>query len=125
MLKTVEEKFIKDVENWLKKLELYWKNKDVNNAVKLFKECKFYQENPFQNPSYTLDEIKKLWKEIENQKDIKLQFKVLNISNSSATVNYSASFIENNKQHTSNGIYYIEFNNNDCIKFMQWFMIKG
>lgn len=47
------------VEEWLYKLKNYWFNKDINNAVSLFKNTTFYQETPFIKPFTTLEEIMK------------------------------------------------------------------
>ncbi len=45
------------VEEWLNKLKGYWFNKDIDNAVSLFKSTTFYQETPFMEPYTTLEEI--------------------------------------------------------------------
>ena len=41
------------VENWLNNLKKYWFNKDIDNAVSLFKNTSFYQETPFMKPYTT------------------------------------------------------------------------
>ena len=53
------------VENWLNKLKVYWFNKDIDNAIALFKNTTFYQETPFMNPYTTFDEIKEEWQHIK------------------------------------------------------------
>ena len=45
------------VENWLNKLKKYWFDKDIDNAVSLFKNTSFYQETPFMKPYTTFEEI--------------------------------------------------------------------
>ena len=57
-------------ENWLNRLKQYWFNKEIENAVSLFKNTTFYQETPFIKPYTTYEEIKEEWQHIKEQ-DIK------------------------------------------------------
>jgi len=118
----ITEKFLS---NWLDKLSAYWKRKNVDGAVDLFKKCKFYQESPFHKIAKTAKQIRELWFAIRDQSNVELFFNILTISGKTATINYHASFNENGKFHVSDGIYFIEFDDKlDCVRFMQWFMVK-
>ena len=67
------------INNWLNNLKKYWFDKDVDSAVSLFTETKYYQETPFVNPYTTLDEIADEWQHIKNEDIKKIEFRVLAI----------------------------------------------
>lgn len=57
----------KFVDEWLNKLKKYWFNRDIDNAVSLFKSTTFYQETPFMEPYRTLEEVNKEWQHVKNE----------------------------------------------------------
>lgn len=67
------------VEEWLNKLKDYWFNKDIDNAVSLFKSTTFYQETPFLEPHTTLEEINEEWQHVKNENIQKIEIKTLAI----------------------------------------------
>ena len=106
-------------EKWLNNLKEYWLNKDIENAVSLFKKTTFYQETPFMNPYTTLDEIKTEWQHIQNENIQNIEIKVLAIDNLTVIAQWRLKQNDNNYD----GIYEIKFNDNlECIYFKSWEM---
>lgn len=106
-------------EEWLNNLKKYWFNKDIENAVSLFKKTTFYQETPFMNPYTTLDEIKEEWQHIKNENIQNIEIKVLAIDN----LTVIAQWILKQNDNNYDGIYEIKFNDNlECIYFKSWEM---
>ncbi len=67
------------VEEWLNKLKNYWFNKNIDNAVALFKNTTFYQETPFMKPYTTLEEINEEWQHVKNENIQSIEIKPLAI----------------------------------------------
>ena len=106
-------------EEWLNNLKRYWFNKDIENAVSLFKKTTFYQETPFTNPYTTLDEIKEEWQHIKNENIQNIEIKVLAIDK----LTVIAQWILKQNDNNYDGIYEIKFNDNlECIYFKSWEM---
>lgn len=106
-------------EDWLDKLKQYWFNKEIENAVSLFKKTTFYQETPFMKPYTTFDEIKKEWQHIKGQDIKSIEFKILAIDNNTLI----AEWVFKRDITIFDGIYEIKFNdNNECIYFKSWEM---
>lgn len=109
------------INNWLNDLKKYWLDKDVDSAVSLFTETKYYQETPFVNPYTTLDEIADEWQHIKNEDIKKIEFRVLAIDGYNVIVEW---YLEQNDD-AYDGIYEIHFNNQmECIYFKSWEMKK-
>lgn len=110
--------FAKD---WLNKLKHCWFNKDIENAVSLFKKTTFYQETPFMKPYTTFDEIKREWQHIKEQDIKNIEFKILAIDNDTVIVEW----IFERDVKSFNGIYEIKFNDQlECVYFKSWEMEK-
>lgn len=111
----------KFVEEWLEKFKKYWFNKDIENAVSLFKQTTYYQETPFMEPYTKFEEIKKEWQHIKDQDIKNIEFKILAIDNYTVIVEW----IFERDITCFNGIYEIRFNDKlDCIYFRSWEMEK-
>lgn len=109
------------LEQWLGKLKKYWFNKDIENAVLLFKNTTYYQETPFMEPYTTLEEIREEWQHIKDENTEDIQFKILAIDSNVAIVEW---FLKQNDEEYD-GIYEIKFNETlECIYFKSWEMIK-
>lgn len=109
------------INNWLNDLKKYWLDKDVDSAVSLFTETKYYQETPFVNPYTTLGEIADEWQHIKNEDIKKIEFRVLAIDGYNVIVEW---YLEQNDD-VYDGIYEIHFNNQmECIYFKSWEMKK-
>ena len=107
------------VEEWLKKLKEYWFNKDIDNAVSLFKNTTFYQETPFMEPYTTIEEINEEWQHIKNENIENIEIKALAIEGFTII----AQWILKQNDINYEGIYEIKFNdNNECIYFKSWEM---
>lgn len=107
------------IDDWLNKLKEYWLNKDIENAVSLFKNTSFYQETPFMKPYTTLEEIREEWQHIKDENIQEIEFKVLAIDNCTTIVEW---FLKQNNQDYD-GIYEIKFNEKEeCIYFKSWEM---
>lgn len=107
------------VDEWLNKLKLYWFEKDVENAVSLFKNTTFYQETPFMNPYTTLEEINQEWQHIKNENIQYIEITPLAIDGYTVIAHWIL------KQNDINfdGIYEIKFNKNlECTYFKSWEM---
>lgn len=105
--------------DWLNKLKDYWFNKDIDNAVSLFKKTNFYQETPFMKPYTTLEEINKEWQHIKNENIENIEIKILAIDNFTVIAEW---FLKQNGTNYD-GIYEIKFNENlECIYFKSWEM---
>lgn len=109
------------INNWLNDLKKYWLDKEVDSAVSLFTETKYYQETPFVNPYTTFDEIADEWQHIKNEDIKKIEFRVLAIDGYNVIVEW---YLEQNDD-VYDGIYEIHFNNQmECIYFKSWEMKK-
>lgn len=109
------------VENWLNKLKVYWFNKDIDNAIALFKNTTFYQETPFMKPYTTFDEIREEWQHIKNENIQNISIKILAIEDYTVIAHWVL------KQNDMNfdGIYEIKFNDElECIYFKSWEMTE-
>ena len=109
------------IEEWLNELKAYWLNKDIENAVSLFKNTTFYQETPFMVPYSTIEEINQEWQHIKHEDIQNIEFKILAIDNNIVIVEW---FLKQNNEEFD-GIYEIKFNDNlECTYFKSWEMIK-
>lgn len=107
------------VKCWLNKLKDYWFNKDIDNAVSLFKKTTFYQETPYMKPYTTLDEINKEWQHVKNENIQNIEIKLLAIDGYKVIAEWIL------KQNDINyaGIYEIKFNERlECVCFKSWEM---
>ncbi len=108
-------------EDWLNKLKQYWFNKEIENAVSLFKKTTYYQETPFMKPYTTYDEIKKEWQHIKEQDIKNIEFKILAIDNNTLI----AEWVFERDTTIFDGIYEIKFDDElECIYFKSWEMEK-
>ena len=107
------------VEEWLNKLNNYWFNKNIDNAVALFKNTTFYQEAPFMKPYTTLEEINEEWQHVKNENIQSIEIKPLAIDGYTVI----AQWILKQNDIDFDGIYEIKFNENmECIYFKSWEM---
>ena len=107
------------VEEWLNRLKKYWFNKEIENAVSLFINTRYYQETPFMEPYTNIDEIRKEWQHISDENVQEIEFNLLAIEDTTAIVEWIL------KQNDVNydGIYEIKFNNDkECVYFKSWEM---
>lgn len=108
-------------EKWCNKLKEYWFNKDIDNAVALFKNTSFYQETPFLTPYTTLEEINLEWQHIKEEDIKKIEIKPIAIDNHTVIAEW---YLEQNN-NVYDGIYEMKFNENlECIYFKSWEMMK-
>lgn len=109
------------VQKWLNNLKDFWFSKDIENAVSLFKNTTFYQENPFMEPYTTLDEINEEWQHVKNENIQNIEIKLLAIDGYTVIAEWLLK--QNNQEY--DGIYEIKFNEKfECIYFKSWEMIK-
>lgn len=109
------------VEEWLNKLKEYWFNKDIENAVSLFKNTTFYQETPFMEPYTTIEEISREWQHVRDENIQKIDFKILAVEGCTAVINW----ILRQNDENYDGIYEVKFNDElECIYFKSWEMIE-
>ena len=107
------------VEEWLNKLKNYWFNKNIDNAVALFKNTTFYQETHFMKPYTTLEEINEEWQHVKNENIQSIEIKPLAIDGYTVI----AQWILKQNDIDFDGIYEIKFNENmECIYFKSWEM---
>lgn len=111
----------KQVEDWLEKLKNNWFNKNVEEAISLFKKTTYYQETPFMEPYTTFEEISKEWQHVKEQEIKEIKFIILAIENRTAIIEW----IFKRDICEFNGIYEIRFNEDgDCTYFRSWEMEK-
>lgn len=107
------------IENWLNKLKKYWFDKDVDNAVLLFKNTTYYQETPFMKPYTTFEEIVKEWQHVKEENIQNIEINLLAIDGYTVI----AEWILKQNDVNYDGIYEIKFNNElECIYFKSWEM---
>lgn len=107
--------------NFLNKLKNYWYDKDIENAVSLFKYTTFYQETPFMKPYTTFSEIKEEWKHVKDENIEDIEIKLLALDDYTVI----AEWILKQNRELYDGIYEIKFNDNlECIYFKSWEMKK-
>ena len=109
------------IEKWLNNLKGYWFNKDIENATSLFKNTTYYQKTPFMKPYTTFEEIVEEWEHVKNENIKNIEFNILAIDDKVVIVEWMI----NQNEDYYNGIYEITFDdNNECIKFRSWEMLK-
>ena len=107
------------INKWLNSLKKYWFNKDIDNAVSLFKNTTFYQETPFMKPYRTIEEINQEWQHVKDENIQNIEFNILAIEGLTVIVEW---ILTQNNQNFD-GIYEIKFNDNfECIYFKSWEM---
>lgn len=107
-------------ENWIYKLKKYWLEKNIDGACSLFINTTFYQETPFMKPFLTIEEIKKEWQHVKNEKIHNVEINILAIDGNTVIANW---YLEQNND-VYDGIYQIIFNDeNECIYFKSWEML--
>ncbi len=109
------------VEQWLNKLKKCWFNKDIDGAVSLFNKTTYYQETPFIEPYTTIEEIRKEWQHVKDEKIQNIEFNILAVDNDTLIVEW----ILKQNDEDYDGIYEIKFDNElNCIYFKSWEMTK-
>lgn len=109
------------IEKWLNNLKGYWFNKDIENATSLFKNTTYQQKTPFMKPYTTFEEIVEEWEHVKNENIKNIEFNILAIDDKVVIVEWML----NQNEDYYNGIYEITFDdNNECIKFRSWEMLK-
>lgn len=104
-------------DKWCNDLKEYWLKKDINSIIELFDNQVEYYETPFQK----IDNIETVWKDIETQELISLEYKILGIKDNMVVAN----FLMNDNNQIVDMIYEIRLNNlGKCDYFKQWYMIK-
>lgn len=107
------------VNEWLNKLKKYWYNKDIDNAVSLFKSTSFYQETPFMKPYTTFEEIVKEWQHVKEENIQNIEINLLAIDGYTVI----AEWILKQNDVNYDGIYEIKYNDKlECIYFKSWEM---
>ena len=107
------------VNEWLNKLKKYWFDKDIDNAVSLFKNTSFYQETPFMKPYTTFEEIVKEWQHVKKENIQNIEINLLAIDGYTVI----AQWILKQNDVNYDGIYEIKFNDKlECIYFKSWEM---
>ncbi|MDR2902012.1 MAG: hypothetical protein LBU87_02750 [Lactobacillales bacterium] len=109
------------INNWLAKLKKAWIEKEFAQIEELFKKCAFYQESPYIEIARNAKEIKSFWNEIKIQKNPEIAFEILCVEKDTCIINFNFTCDIDGHKHSSNGIYYIEFDGDGyCTKFAQW-----
>ena len=111
----------KKISVWLKKFETNWKSKNIDGVIDLFNKDVIYFETPSLR-LHSLEEIKKEWEIIKEQKEIELEFNVINKIGEKYVVLWKLSFLDNqNKKHNFEGKYEIVLDNKGiCVEFRQY-----
>ena len=103
---------------WCNKLKEYWLQQDIHAILKLFDDQIEYYETPFQK----VENIESVWKDIETQELISLEYKIVGIKDNTVIVN----FVMNDNGNIVDMIYEIRLNNlGKCNYFKQWYMCSN
>lgn len=78
---------MRDYYKWCVELLNNWKQKNVKNIVNLFDENVEYYETPTEKIN-TIKEIRKMWKEIEEQDTSDIEFNILCENGECCIVNF-------------------------------------
>ena len=78
---------MKDYYKWCVELLNNWKQKNVENIVNLFVENVEYYETPTEEIN-TIKEVRKMWKEIEEQDTSDIEFNILCKNDECCIVNF-------------------------------------
>lgn len=121
-----ENKFLEKYALWGNSIAKNWENKDIDSNVAAFSQCHTYLETPFsENAAEISNGIKCLWEEIRLQSKITINVNLISAQTGLAVFSYVATFKENNLNHESLGIWVVEFEQDMCVSFRQWFNIRG
>lgn len=107
------------VKKWLKTLEKYWFEKNIEGAVSMFDHTIFYQETPFMEAFTTLEEIREEWQHVKNERIEAIEITLLALQGTTAIAHWTL------KQNgiCYDGIYEIKFDDcYNCIYFKSWEM---
>ncbi|MEY9607051.1 hypothetical protein ABIF74_011804 [Bradyrhizobium japonicum] len=111
------------LERWVEDLVMSWEKRDVEAALRLFKNCTNYRETPFSaNAALSPDGIRNLWEEVQKQSDIQVQTKIRLQSSNALLVEYQSSYQAQGVKSRSRGVWLVAFEDQQCTSFEQWYM---
>ena len=104
-----------------------WENRDPQAAADLCAENLEYFESPFLEPLKTKKEVFEEWKSVENQKDVSVSYKIMNVSGGTGISHFSATFtrVPSREQVHLDGIFQVKLDaDNLCTEFRWWYNSK-
>lgn len=105
----------KQFDKWCSSLKEYWLKKDITSIIQLFDNEVEYYETPFEK----VNDIETVWKDIEEQNLISLEYEIIGIKDNTVIAN----FIMNDNHEIVDMIYEIRLNElGKCNYFKQWYM---
>lgn len=113
------------VEEWFKELRRIWIEKDLESIPSLLAEKFSYYESPFDLPLTTLQAVEREWEVVKEQVIDRLDINVLSTDGNRGTATYTLILNEKGRQRISQGVYFIEINDDGkAVLFRQWWMSK-
>ena len=108
---------MESINEWLEKFISAWKAHDIETVLGLFADNIEYWETPFRRLA-DLDEIKKEWQIIRNQKDIQIAYDVFSKEGDNYTVRWELQYNDSNNLRNLKGVYLITLDSeNKCNYF--------
>ena len=108
-----------DIYTWLSEFEYYWKTRDVDSVLSLFKKDVEYWETPH-NKINSFNELKKEWKVIKYQQNIDLWTRVFSSEGNKHSVKWELTYEKVNGPLIWAGVYLIELDEKGlCTYFLQ------
>ena len=110
----------KEITNWLRNFENFWKSRDIDRVLDLFTDDVIYYETPFIQLK-NKEAIKNEWEIIKKQEDISLNCRVFSQEDNKYCIKWDLFYIKKGMENHLKGIYLIKLNKNGkCSEFCQY-----
>lgn len=116
------------MKGWFDKYKVAWERRDSASAVALFAPNALYQEDPFEPPIQTEEQLRRYWNDVaHSQRDIAVSYAILSATSRVGIVQWRASFVrvESGQKIELEGIaQFVLDSSGRCTRFLEWWNRK-